>query len=186
MKNFRLVLAALVMPGILVGCSEKPPSSVPAVAEGHVAVNVVAGERQKIDLTIAENLPSWVVFPTHYVDRNPNVKRTKAWAFMDTRDFNGKPISAGYVLKDNTKVGYWVHWYENGQKKRESEFKENGEKHAHWIHWYENGQKSEEGKWKDGKRIGSWSFWNEDGSIDNEKSGIYKAGKKVAPLPKKK
>jgi hypothetical protein len=26
---------------------------------------------------------------------------------------------------------------------------------------------------------------NKDGSIDNEKSGIYKADKKVAPLPKK-
>ena len=32
---------------------------------------------------------------------------------------------------------------------------------------------------------GPLTFWNKDGSINTEKSGIYKAGKKVAPFPKK-
>ncbi len=32
---------------------------------------------------------------------------------------------------------------------------------------------------------GPLTFWNKDGSINTEKSGIYKAGKKIAPLPKK-
>ena len=38
---------------------------------------------------------------------------------------------------------------------------------------------------QNGKREGRWTDWNEDGSIDHELSGIYNAGEKVAPLPKK-
>ena len=49
--------------------------------------------------------------------------------------------------------------------------------------WYENGQKRTEGSFEDGQEEGLWTYWNEDGSIDTVKSGIYKDGEKVAPLP---
>ena len=54
-----------------------------------------------------------------------------------------------------------------------------------WEEGHDNGQKLSEQEWKNGEWEGLGTRWDEDGSIDNEKSGIYKAGKKVAPLPKK-
>ena len=41
------------------------------------------------------------------------------------------------------------------------------------VTWARNGQKLEEGGYHDGKREGQWTFWNEDGSIDLVRSGIY-------------
>ena len=41
------------------------------------------------------------------------------------------------------------------------------------IRWTRDGRKLEEGSYRDGKREGQWTFWNEDGSIDESRSGIY-------------
>ena len=80
-----------------------------------------------------------------------------------------------------------IDYYENGQKKFETPFKdgkidglqtvwyENGQKEGEWISkdgiydglfnvWYENGQKKLEGTYKDGKLISS-KEWNKDGSL---------------------
>jgi len=50
------------------------------------------------------------------------------------------------------------------------------------VERYDNGQKKSEGSFKNGKLEGLWTTWDEDGSITVWASGIYKAGKKVAPL----
>ena len=34
-----------------------------------------------------------------------------------------------------------------------------------WVSYYDNGLKKEEGNYKDGRQIGKWIFYNEDGSI---------------------
>jgi hypothetical protein len=34
------------------------------------------------------------------------------------------------------------------------------------VSWSRDGQKIEEGSYRNGKRDGEWTFWNEDGSID--------------------
>ena len=52
------------------------------------------------------------------------------------------------------------------------------------VHHHPNGQKEKERKYKSGNLEGRWSLWNKDGSINTERSGIYKADKKIAPLPK--
>jgi antitoxin component YwqK of YwqJK toxin-antitoxin module len=54
-----------------------------------------------------------------------------------------------------------------------------------WTFWHANGQKSSEGAYENGKLEGRWTNWHENGSIDHRYSGIYKAGRKIAPLPKK-
>jgi hypothetical protein len=41
------------------------------------------------------------------------------------------------------------------------------------VSWSRDGQKIEEGSYHNGKRDGEWTFWNEDGSIDPVRSGIY-------------
>jgi antitoxin component YwqK of YwqJK toxin-antitoxin module len=34
-----------------------------------------------------------------------------------------------------------------------------------WAYWRENGQKATEGQFKDGKRIGEWTHWDENGNM---------------------
>jgi hypothetical protein len=51
--------------------------------------------------------------------------------------------------------------------------------------WRSKGPRINKGNYKNFKKEGPWTVWNKDRSINSEKSGIYKAGKKVAPLPDK-
>ena len=48
----------------------------------------------------------------------------------------------------------------------------------HGLHraWHENGQLAEEGNYEQGYRVGRWSFWDEDGNEDPQRSGNYEAG----------
>ena len=42
-----------------------------------------------------------------------------------------------------------------------------------FVAWNREGEKVQEGSYHDGRREGQWTFWNEDGSIDLARSGIY-------------
>jgi hypothetical protein len=42
--------------------------------------------------------------------------------------------------------------------------------------YYANGAKQSEGRYAAGVMEGEWQFWNADGSIDVQRSGIYQAG----------
>ena len=88
----------------------------------------------------------------------------------------------GYLLDDGIHVGHWIAWHKNGQKATEGVFK-NGSAEGRWSGWYTTGQKRMEGELEDGEEEGRWTYWNEDGSVDTLKSGVYKAGEKIAPLP---
>ena len=61
-----------------------------------------------------------------------------------------------------------------------------GKQGGRWTNWYANGQKAAEGAYKNGEKEGRWTVWWPNGSINSvfKGSGVYKAGKKVAPLPK--
>lgn len=97
---------------------------------------------------------------------------------------SGQKQVQGYRLDDGTIVGHWTAWHANGQKATEGVFK-NGSAEGRWTSWHPNGQKRMDGELEDGEEEGRWAYWNEDGSIDHARSGIYKAGEKIAPLPKK-
>jgi hypothetical protein len=49
--------------------------------------------------------------------------------------------------------------------------------------WSRSGSKLEEGSYRDGKREGMWTFWNEDGSIDGSKTGLYENDVLVQAMP---
>jgi len=49
--------------------------------------------------------------------------------------------------------------------------------------WNRHGVKLEEGRYHEGKRDGPWTFWNEDGSIDKERSGVYQDDVRIGPSP---
>jgi RNA polymerase sigma-70 factor (ECF subfamily) len=48
-----------------------------------------------------------------------------------------------------------------------------------FTRWARDGKKLEEGDYEYGKRTGSWTFWNDDGSVDHVKSGVYENDVKV-------
>jgi|TARA_B100000959_G_scaffold265831_1_gene307711 antitoxin component YwqK of YwqJK toxin-antitoxin module len=35
-----------------------------------------------------------------------------------------------------------------------------------WTSWYDNGQKKAEGTYNNGKQVGKWTYYKEDGTID--------------------
>ncbi len=45
--------------------------------------------------------------------------------------------------------------------------------------WRPDGQREWTGEYADGLREGEWTFWLESGAVDRERSGTYRAGKKV-------
>ena len=71
--------------------------------------------------------------------------------------------------------GKYTKWYENGNKEEEGLVI--GEKtiggiveDGLWTYWYENGNKKEEGTYEYyGRRVGKWTFYNEDGSVKEVK-----------------
>jgi len=63
-----------------------------------------------------------------------------------------------------------VHEYEYQERIRpDGEWAKDGP----FVRRARSGEKLEEGSYRDGKREGEWTFWNEDGSIDLVRSGIY-------------
>ena len=46
-------------------------------------------------------------------------------------------------------------------------------KEGPYVRWGHDGLKLEEGNYHEGKRLGEWTFRNEDGSIDATRSGYY-------------
>lgn len=94
-------------------------------------------------------------------------------------------LETGYLIKE-------VFFYENGQKKVDGFYNQEGKKHGKWIYWredgkkwsegyffegkddklrktwHENGQKHYQGKYDKGTRIGIWRFWDENGRMVKE------------------
>jgi antitoxin component YwqK of YwqJK toxin-antitoxin module len=58
--------------------------------------------------------------------------------------------------------GKFTHWYKNGRKKAEKEYKD-GKYHGAQTEWYESGQMETEIHYKDGEKSGSFTEWFEDG-----------------------
>jgi antitoxin component YwqK of YwqJK toxin-antitoxin module len=78
-------------------------------------------------------------------------------------------------FKEDRKHGKWTQWFENGQISNEFIYK-NGKKDVKQTRWYENGQIKQDGNYKDGIAIGKWTAWYEDGQILQELN--YKDGKR--------
>ena len=78
--------------------------------------------------------------------------------------------------KDGKRDGLRTRWYKNGQKKREINYKD-GKPDGLWTYWYENGQKIIVENYKDGKAYGLWISYNEDGTEQGR--ATYKDGELV-------
>jgi antitoxin component YwqK of YwqJK toxin-antitoxin module len=98
--------------------------------------------------------------------------------------------------------GLWSWWHENGTKRPEGSFRadrmigpvsawnENGGIEQRVVYgedgarlsasfWYENGQLMCAGTYVDESVSGWWIWFNEDGSLNLERSGLYATGRKI-------
>ena len=75
--------------------------------------------------------------------------------------------SAGSYLNDK-KDGNWTYWHEvSGRNIIESEGTYKlGIRDGLWTYWYPNGEKSEVGNFQPQGRVGKWTYYNEEGSLD--------------------
>ena len=77
-----------------------------------------------------------------------------------------------YTMKvSGYEEGNWTSYYENGQIKKEGNFKD-GKEDGKWTYYYENGQIKEEVNFKNGEQDGKWTYYYEDGTLQKEE--IYK------------
>jgi antitoxin component YwqK of YwqJK toxin-antitoxin module len=49
-----------------------------------------------------------------------------------------------------------------------------------WVHYFENGQLRYKGSYKNGKKEGEWIDYRKHGTVNSERSGTFKNGKKVS------
>ena len=63
------------------------------------------------------------------------------------------------------KNGLMMGWYKNGKKSIQQYWK-NDRKNGSHLMWYSNGVKKEEGAMSDGKEVGRWIYYTDDGNVD--------------------
>jgi antitoxin component YwqK of YwqJK toxin-antitoxin module len=104
---------------------------------------------------------------------------------------NAQKYVQGNFKINKVRDGVWPSWYQNGNKKEKIQYKDNilhglctlwydnedntkklegeskkGKKDGTWTIWYQNGKISEKGSFKNGIKVGSWIYYNEDGSTN--------------------
>ena len=49
-----------------------------------------------------------------------------------------------------------------------------------WVNYFANGQLRYKGSYKNGKKEDEWVDYRRDGTVNSERSGIFKDGKKIS------
>lgn len=100
-----------------------------------------------------------------------NGKKQGKWIITgQTRNLPGyKPdqkIEVG-EYKDSRKVGTWISYYSNGNKKSEITYKY-GRPNGPYKTYYVNGVQEEEGVWNNNRNVGSFKRYHENGKVSQE------------------
>jgi hypothetical protein len=74
---------------------------------------------------------------------------------------------------DGAQQGIWVSWDRGGAKVMQGSYV-NGLAEGLWEVYYPSGQLRCQGTCRAGKRDGRFTYWNEDGAIDESRSGVYR------------
>jgi antitoxin component YwqK of YwqJK toxin-antitoxin module len=102
-------------------------------------------------------------------------KRDGAWiAYRE----NGQLYLKSY-WKNFKQEGDWIGYYENGQFWFKTNYK-NGKPEGASVFYHKNGQLGSKGNWKNGEQEGAWIAYRENGTVDKEKTGTFKNGKKIS------
>ena len=84
---------------------------------------------------------------------------------------NGQPASEGAFSADR-EAGRWKFFHENGELAATGNFVR-GERTGVWETFHANAERESKGRYEKGKRAEKWTFWKEDGSADESRSGEY-------------
>jgi antitoxin component YwqK of YwqJK toxin-antitoxin module len=98
-------------------------------------------------------------------------------------DEHGSILHSG-MMTDGKESGEWTYWYplrgdDGGNIAARVHRGEAGRWEGHFVAWHWNGSKKEEGNCRDGQRVGTWRFWNEDGSL--ERTVEFGNGELISP-----
>ena len=94
--------------------------------------------------------------------------------------FTGKVTGSSQgSIKNGERDGAWVSYHKNGQLFLKSYWK-NFKQEGTWISYRENGQFWFKMNYKNGKTEGAAVFYHENGTVDKEKTGTFKNGKKIS------
>jgi antitoxin component YwqK of YwqJK toxin-antitoxin module len=55
-----------------------------------------------------------------------------------------------------------------------------GRRHGACKRWYRDGTLRAEGRYEHGRMEGAWTWYRQDGSVDPERSGTYRDGRRVS------
>jgi len=72
-------------------------------------------------------------------------------------------VKSFFHVQDGKLHGPRIRWILNDRKE---EYYIKGVLHGPYTVWYANGKKREEGQIKEGKPTGTWTYYNEDGTVD--------------------
>lgn len=70
-------------------------------------------------------------------------------------------------------------FYADGTLKSRVETRD-GRPHGLCVRFYADGQKRAEGRLEDGEESGPWTFYDPDGRVDEDRSGVYADGRRVS------
>ena len=83
------------------------------------------------------------------------------------------------TIKNGYREGLWVMYYGEGQIWSEGAYK-NGSREGPWVMYYPSGQLATKGAHNNGVREGPWVWYREDGTKNEDLSGIYRNDLKVS------
>ena len=82
---------------------------------------------------------------------------------------NGNIKMEGQLNEIGERDGLWIAYYEDGTKWSESYYI-NGIRDGHSLSFFPNGQVRYIGEYRNDEKVGTWKFYNEDGSLATEET----------------
>jgi hypothetical protein len=151
----------------------------------------------------------------HVLEDGTKVGRWTEWSYRGRVVFNGTYKNGQRWEGWESEWGEYLDVINEGDFKTTEGYWKNGQRQGFWSYCEDRGRSEASGRYKDGQRIGRWTeyclvgkdqhgemlsvegqmgpdgregvwtCWSSDGTIHEETSGFYKAGERIAPLPKK-
>lgn len=87
---------------------------------------------------------------------------------------NGNKKAVKYYDDSGNPMGKWINYYDNGNKWNTAVY-EKGKLNGAWIYWYKNGKKWHQLTYEEGNVIGKWCLWDESGKLDQSGTAIASA-----------
>lgn len=141
MKKLHIVLMTLTLSLLVFSCKTKE-------TEKRIEEVKVEQETEEENALLPKNRKDLITIKNNqYIEYYPGKKQIK---------FHG------FVNDDEQREGKWIFYGENGEELSVSYYK-NGEKNGHSIVKYPDGRLRYVGEYENGKKIGKWDFYSEDG-----------------------